>query len=133
MDKEANFPLIELRSKDPNKLTTGANAELLIDGKVQTAVTEVNINIKAGGLADVKVSYVGRIKANVLGKLEQHFIDCTPDQERHEAVAEEMRAALKSGQQADPSEILKQKECPPHDWSKDGERCCKCGTKDWMT
>lgn len=23
--------------------------------------------------------------------------------------------------------------CPPHDWSKDGERCCKCGIKDWMT
>lgn len=24
-------------------------------------------------------------------------------------------------------------ECPPHDWSQDGERCSKCGTKDWMT
>ena len=27
----------------------------------------------------------------------------------------------------------KEEKCPPHDWSKDGERCCKCGTKDWMT
>lgn len=24
-------------------------------------------------------------------------------------------------------------ECPPHDWSQDGERCSKCGCKDWMT
>jgi hypothetical protein len=23
--------------------------------------------------------------------------------------------------------------CPPHDWTKDGERCSKCGDKDWMT
>lgn len=23
--------------------------------------------------------------------------------------------------------------CPPHDWSRDGERCSKCGIKDWMT
>jgi len=23
--------------------------------------------------------------------------------------------------------------CPPHDWNRDGERCMKCGTKDWMT
>ncbi len=23
--------------------------------------------------------------------------------------------------------------CPPHDWTKDGETCAKCGIKDWMT
>lgn len=22
--------------------------------------------------------------------------------------------------------------CPPHDWDRDGERCRKCGDKDWM-
>jgi hypothetical protein len=22
--------------------------------------------------------------------------------------------------------------CPPHAWSRDGERCTKCGDKDWM-
>lgn len=23
-------------------------------------------------------------------------------------------------------------ECPPHSWDRDGERCAKCGQKDWM-
>lgn len=23
--------------------------------------------------------------------------------------------------------------CPPHSWDKSGERCEKCGYKDWMT
>lgn len=23
--------------------------------------------------------------------------------------------------------------CPPHSWDRSGERCEKCGTKDWMT
>ena len=22
--------------------------------------------------------------------------------------------------------------CPPHEWDRDGERCMKCGHKDWM-
>lgn len=25
------------------------------------------------------------------------------------------------------------KSCPPHTWDKSGERCVKCGCKDWMT
>lgn len=24
------------------------------------------------------------------------------------------------------------KECPPHEWDRDGEKCLKCGDKDWM-
>ena len=24
-------------------------------------------------------------------------------------------------------------QCPPHEWDKSGERCLKCGGKDWMT
>lgn len=27
----------------------------------------------------------------------------------------------------------KERECPPHSWNQDGERCTKCGDKDWMT
>jgi len=23
--------------------------------------------------------------------------------------------------------------CPPHSWNSDGEKCTKCGIKDWMT
>lgn len=26
----------------------------------------------------------------------------------------------------------KKETCPPHEWDKDGERCRKCGIKDWM-
>lgn len=25
------------------------------------------------------------------------------------------------------------KSCPPHSWDRSGERCEKCGDKDWMT
>jgi hypothetical protein len=27
----------------------------------------------------------------------------------------------------------KAQKCPPHQWDRSGERCEKCGTKDWMT
>jgi hypothetical protein len=26
-----------------------------------------------------------------------------------------------------------EKKCPPHSWDQSGERCTKCGDKDWMT
>jgi len=31
------------------------------------------------------------------------------------------------------SKIAATQICPPHDWGGDGEKCSKCGTKDWMT
>lgn len=29
--------------------------------------------------------------------------------------------------------LYDKKECPPHRWDADGERCKICGIKDWMT
>ncbi len=31
------------------------------------------------------------------------------------------------------ADAVKKAVCPPHAWDRDGERCSKCGTKDWMT
>ena len=30
-------------------------------------------------------------------------------------------------------EVEELEKCPPHKWDRDGERCLKCGDKDWMT
>lgn len=66
---EQFFHRFELRKKSENELSTGANTELFIDGELARGVTEVNINIKAGGLAEVSVKYIGHVTASVLGQL----------------------------------------------------------------
>lgn len=30
-------------------------------------------------------------------------------------------------------EWASKEKCPPHKWDSSGERCLKCGDKDWMT
>ncbi len=30
-------------------------------------------------------------------------------------------------------ESAEKQKCPPHKWDEDGERCLRCGAKDWMT
>jgi hypothetical protein len=44
----------------------------------------------------------------------------------------EVLAKLKSQPTEDKSGESKDK-CPPHSWDDSGERCVKCGDKDWMT
>lgn len=42
------------------------------------------------------------------------------------------RVAEAKGFYEDARKALGKQKCPPHDWDRDGERCTKCGDKDWM-
>lgn len=59
-----SIPTIELRTKTPGKVTTGANSELLIDGEPVKGVTSVSINVDANGMGRVKLELIGNIKAS---------------------------------------------------------------------
>ena len=73
-EKQKEYPKIELRTKDPSRLTTGANAELLINGEVQKNVKSFKLEVEAGGMAKATVEYYGAFTCNVVGQLEQEYI-----------------------------------------------------------
>lgn len=70
-----NVSKIELVSAPVNnQVSTGANTKLLINGKELSGVTSVNIDVKAGGLAKIKIEMLGHVQANILGEIETQIL-----------------------------------------------------------
>ena len=60
---------IELKSKDPNQVSTGANTELYINGKKATGVKSFKYEVDAAGVGTATVEYYANveIESNVPG------------------------------------------------------------------
>lgn len=52
---------IELRSKNPDKISTGANTELYIDGQKAKGVKSFKYEVDARGVGIVTVQYFGSV------------------------------------------------------------------------
>ncbi len=61
--EEPKLPLIQIKRKSPNQPSTGFNTEVLIDGKPLQGITSLQLDIKARGLASLKLEVLGRIEA----------------------------------------------------------------------
>lgn len=79
--QKAYVPRIELKAKDPDKIMTGANAILLIDGQPMPGITRLRIELDAGDVAKVKIELLGHMHALLLGHLESKFCRLIPDGE----------------------------------------------------
>ena len=67
------YPKFTLRQKPGSSgIMTGANSELLLNGKRLPLVKEATVTVKAGGLAELQVTMLGSIE--VEGKLHGHQI-----------------------------------------------------------
>lgn len=75
-------------------------------------------------------------------KAMDHHINCDMrTQEKIQSLKDEIEVLRRYGNKdctAMADEAITQKaeeldKCPPHSWDASGERCTKCGDKDWMT
>lgn len=82
---KVKMPKIEIRNKKGTKdlLTTGANTEILIDGKPLKNVHKLNLEIIAGGMAKLTVEMYGSIHTNMIGELTKKTIKIE-DKEKEE-------------------------------------------------
>lgn len=63
-DEEKKYPLFELRMREgATGLMTGANTELLMDGKKLGTVTNVKIEVGARSMAKITLEMYGRFHA----------------------------------------------------------------------
>jgi len=67
-------PVIEIRNKNLDGLTTGANTIILINGEELKGVTKMKLEIAAGGIAMMTCEIIGDFRVNLMGEFEQKVI-----------------------------------------------------------
>lgn len=73
MSEDNKVHKFELRMRDPecDKIMTGGNCELLMDGVKMRNVTKLTIELEARGIARMNIEVLGQF--NVLGQFEPTF------------------------------------------------------------
>jgi len=83
MGKKTEAPRITVRQrKGAEGIMTGANTELLIDGKPLPLVHSFKFSVNARGVAKATIEMFGRVEIDgILGQLEQVILPLTPGDE----------------------------------------------------
>lgn len=95
MSEETKIPKFELRMREgATGLMTGANTELLMDGKRMGTVTKVKVEVEARGLARMTLEMLGQF--NVTGNFQPEIIE-----KKLAEVAEDQKAIVKALEEAE--------------------------------
>lgn len=75
-----HFPKIEIRQKeDSGGAMTGANTEILMDGKPLKGVMGIKFQVTAGGVAKVNLDMIANVAViGQIGDLEQEYVPLKP-------------------------------------------------------
>jgi len=72
MAKKVHIPVFEIRSREgcEDKISTGANTRVFMDGKPLGNCRAITVHAEAGKLTTIKLELWGILKAKVMGKPE---------------------------------------------------------------